>query len=151
MKFHQKFNNLKKLLIFLFCFCAIVASAQLKNQDTFLLDLSKRKFDWMVKKKLDSLSMILDEQLLYIHSNGLIQKKEEMLESFKTGSLLLDSVKIIDAAIRMFGSTAIITGKGNFYGSMRGTPFQSILLYTEVYLNENHQWKLVSRHASKLQ
>jgi len=142
---------LKRILILLFWIISISASAQQKQQEKYLLDLSKRKFDWMVSKKLDSLSMVLDEQLLYIHSNGLIQKKEEMLESFKTGSLLLDSVKIIDAAVRMFGATAIITGKGNFYGSMRGTPFQSILLYTEVYVTEKQHWKLVSRHANKLQ
>ena len=142
---------MKTLLVSLSCFFSIFVSAQEINQEKYLLDLSKRKFDWMVAKQLDSLSMILDEKVLYIHSNGLIQKKEEMLESFKTGSLFLDSVKIMDAAVRMFGTTAIITGKGNFYGSMRGTPFQSILLYTEVYVNENQHWKLVSRHANKLQ
>jgi hypothetical protein len=142
---------LKTLLVSLSCFFSIFVSAQEINQEKYLLDLSKRKFDWMVANQLDSLSMILDEKVLYIHSNGLIQKKEEMLESFKTGSLFLDSVKIMDAAVRMFGTTAIITGKGNFYGSMRGTPFQSILLYTEVYVNENQHWKLVSRHANKLQ
>jgi len=105
----------------------------------------------MVAKQLDSLSLLLDKDMLYIHSNGLIQKREEMIESFKNGSLLLDSVKIMDTSLRMFGTTAIITGKGNFFGSMRGTPFQSNLLYTEVYVNENQHWKLVSRHANKLQ
>lgn len=142
---------MKRILILLFWFISLSAAAQEANQEKYLLDLSRRKFDWMVAKQLDSLSQLLDKDMLYIHSNGLIQKKEEMLESFKTGSLLLDSVKIIDAAIRMFGTTAIITGKGNFFGSMRGTKFQSTLLYTEVYVNENQHWKLVSRHANKLQ
>jgi len=142
---------LRRILILLFWFFTISAAAQEASQEKYLLNLSRRKFDWMVAKQLDSLAMVLDDKLLYIHSNGLIQKREEMLESFKTGSLLLDSVKIMDAALRMFSSTAVITGKGNFFGSMRGTPFQSTLLYTEVYVNENQHWKLVSRHANKLQ
>ena len=142
---------MRRILILLFWFFTISAAAQEASQEKYLLNLSRRKFDWMVAKQLDSLAMVLDDKLLYIHSNGLIQKREEMLESFKTGSLLLDSVKIMDAALRMFSSTAVITGKGNFFGSMRGTPFQSTLLYTEVYVNENQHWKLVSRHANKLQ
>ena len=142
---------MKRILILHFWIITISAAAQEANQEKYLLDLSRRKFDWMVAKQLDSLSQLLDKDMLYIHSNGLIQKKEEMLESFKNGSLLLDSVSVTDAAVRMFGTTAIITGKGNFYGSMRGTTFQSTLLYTEVYVNKNQYWKLVSRHANKLQ
>lgn len=142
---------MKRILILHFWIISLSATSQEANQEKYLLDLSRRKFDWMVAKQLDSLSQLLDKNMLYIHSNGLIQKKEEMLESFKAGSLLLDSVSVTDAAIRMFGATAIITGKGNFFGSMRGTPFQSTLLYTEVYVNENQRWKLVSRHANKLQ
>jgi len=139
-----------RTLLIVFLFASSIVSAQQIGKENYLLDLSKRKFAWMVEKQLDSLSLLLDKDMLYIHSNGLIQTKEEMINDFKLGSLLLDSVKVMEADVRMFDSTAIITGKGIFSGTLKTTPFQTNLLYTEVYINENKKWKLVTRHANKL-
>jgi hypothetical protein len=140
-----------RILLIVFLFASSFVSAQQTNQQKYLLDLSAKKFRWMVEMQLDSLSQLLDKNMLYIHSNGLIQTKEEMIKDFKLGSLLLDSVKIMEADVRMFDSTAIITGKGVFSGTLKTTPFQTTLLYTEVYINGNNRWKLVTRHANKLQ
>jgi hypothetical protein len=139
-----------RTLLIVFLFASSIVSAQQKVEESYLLDLSKRKFEWMIAKQLDSLSVLLDKDVLYIHSNGLIQTKEEMINDFKTGSLLLDSVRINESNVRFFGSTAIVTGKGVFSGTLKTTPFQTNLLFTEVYRQDNKNWKLISRHANKI-
>ncbi|GDX51262.1 hypothetical protein LBMAG27_03090 [Bacteroidota bacterium] len=115
-----------------------------------LLYLSAQKFKWMINLNLDSLNTILDEDILYVHSNSWIQHKQDMINDFKNGKLKLINVSITDAAIRMFGTTAIINGHGKFAGEMNGTPFDLQLGYTEVYIKRATNWYLVTRHANKM-
>lgn len=46
------------------------AFCQQSPVEKFLLQLHEKKFRWMIEKKNDSLSSMLDERLLYIHSSG---------------------------------------------------------------------------------
>lgn len=42
--------------------------------------LSADKFRWMVENKLDSLSNVLDDQIILQHASGMIQKKKNILK-----------------------------------------------------------------------
>lgn len=142
---------MKLVFVLSFVFIAAALIAQQEIQEKYLLDLSAKKFNWMIEKQLDSLSVYLDERVLYIHSNGLIQNKEDMLKDFSNGNLTLSVVEIEEAKVIAFGSTAVLTGKGSFSGIINALSFQVKLLYTEVYVHDNYKWKLVSRHANKVQ
>lgn len=141
---------MKKLILALLIIFTYNSYAQKQNLEDTLLQLSKRKFNWMIDKKLDSLSAVLDENVRYVHSNGWIQNKNEIIEDFKTEKLILKNVDIDSASIRIFGSTAIIIGNGKFKGVINSNEFEVHLLYTEVYCNHDNHWYLVSRHANKL-
>lgn len=116
-----------------------------------LIDLHKKKFSWLINKNYDSLQQLLDEKLLYIHSNGLIESKADIFNNLKDEVINYTRSDVAEAQVRVFGNSAIITGKGAFAGKARGTPFELILSYTEVYIKTGNQWKLVSRHACRLQ
>jgi uncharacterized protein (AIM24 family) len=45
--------------------------------------------------------------------------------------------------------TAVVTGKGTFYVTMEGKPYEFNLFYTEVYVISDSGIKLISRHACK--
>ena len=115
-----------------------------------LLFLSAQKFKWMINLNLDSLNTILDEDILYVHSNGWMQHKQDIINDFKSGKLKLFNVSITDATIRMFGATAIINAHGKFSGEMNGTPFDLQLGYIEVYIKRTTNWYLVTRLANKM-
>jgi len=135
-------------LFFVFCFAGI---SQTDNKENTILLLSKKKFDWMIQNKMDSLSLMLDNQVKYIHSNGWTQSKDEMINDFKSGKLMLSEVDIHESSARIIDHTAIVNGKGKFTGSINATAFSLELYYTEVYVQEHDKWMLVTRHASKLQ
>jgi len=113
--------------------------------------LHKRKFDWLINKKYDSLKWLLDEQAKYIHSNGWIQSKAEVIDDLKSGKLNYTSVIIEESSVSYFDKSAVVTGKGFFKGLMTdNTEFTIHLLYTEVYIKQKKEWKLVSRQATKI-
>ncbi len=131
-----------------------LVSAQKTNQESatekFILKLHEKKFNWMVNKKLDSLNAILDERIVYVHSNGWIQNKKEVIEDLKNGKLVMNRVTITEAAARVYKGFVIVNGKGVFNVIVDGNTVDVQLLYTEVYAKRENGWLLVSRHANRI-
>ncbi len=143
----MKKNNFLLITFILLSFSSFAQPGNLERQ---ILDLSKRKFDWMVNKNTDSLKAILDEQVKYIHSNGWTQSKQEVIDDCISGKLVYQKIEVIEAAVRLYNATAIVTGKGKFSGAVNQTPFVLDLTYTEVYIKKDNHWLLVSRHSNKM-
>jgi hypothetical protein len=104
----------------------------------------------MAEKKLDSLSMLLDEDVIYIHSNGWMENQTEVLNNIESGYLTYHSVDIRKSSVRRYGNSYIVTGEGLFKVSLKDTPIDIELLYTEVYAADGDVVRLVHRHACKM-
>jgi len=113
--------------------------------------LHRKKFDWLINRKYDSLNWLMDDRVKYIHSNGWIQSKAEVVDDLKSGKLNYTSVVVEESSVSYFNQSAVVTGKGIFKGLMTDkSEFAIHLLYTEVYVRQKKQWKLVSRQATKI-
>lgn len=145
---------MKQLLLFLFLFAAANSHAQKTKEESatekFVLKLHEAKFRWMVQKKLDSLNSILDDRIQYVHSNGWVQNKKEVIDDIRSGKLTMNNVTVTEASARVYKGFVIVNGKGTFNVLMEGKPVDIYLLYTEVYAKRQNGWLLVSRHANKL-
>lgn len=115
-----------------------------------ILDIHHKKFRWMEQQLTDSLTVLLDDDVYYIHSNGWKESKHEVLDNIKTGKLRYINVQVIEADVRIKESTAVVTGKGIFSVSMEGKPLEINLYYTEVYAILPEGVRLMSRHACKI-
>jgi hypothetical protein len=69
----------------------------------------------------------------------------------KSGKLKYQVVEVEESSVKILENTAVVTGKGNFSGVMNGTAFSIKLLYTEVYVKVSGRWRLVGRHACRVQ
>ncbi len=141
---------MKKFLLFILLIVGTQAYCQTPEAEK-VNQLHKKKFDWLINKNYDSLNWLLDDQAKYIHSNGWIQSKSEVINDLKSSKLNYTSVIIEEASVAYFDKSAVVTGKGFFKGLMTDhSEFNIHLLYTEVYIKQKKQWKLVSRQATKI-
>lgn len=124
-------------------------SAQNKIEQQ-ILDLSKKKFDWLIHKNVDSLALVLDNDLRYVHSNGWSETKQEVLDDLLSGKLNYIAIDIHTAQVRFYEQTAIVNGTGKFQVTMNGNPLTIELSYTEVYVKRQGKWLLASRHANRM-
>lgn len=136
-------------LLVIFTFVSSSSFAQSANEKE-VLSISARKFVWMQNKQLDSLEAILDDRLMYIHSNGWVETKSEVIDDLKNGKLTYKQVKVIESNVRLWDDTAIVTGKGIFNVVLDGKPLEFNLGFSEVYILQYGKWKLVSRHANRM-
>lgn len=135
------------VLVCLFGLCAIGQSKQQQE----VLQLSHAKFKWLVQKKVDSLRFFLDDRLTYIHSNGWVQTKKELIDDLLSGKLSYDKIEIVKDSIRVYPKSAVVTGRGKFTATLNGNTNTFELTYTETYVLQKREWRLASRHASRAQ
>lgn len=141
------------LIAFALSFPLFIFAQKTKDEsatEKYVLRLHENKFRWMVNKKLDSLNAILDERVVYIHSNGWTENKKEMIEDLRTGRLVMNRVTVTEASARVYKGAVIVNGKGNFNVVVNGNATDLQLIYTEVYVKREKGWLLVSRHANRI-
>jgi hypothetical protein len=138
------------LLLISLCLGWGLVPAQAQDCEAEVLALHHQKFEWMVQTQTDSLALLLDERLAYIHSNGWNESKAEVLENLANGKLGYREVQVEEASARCYGSSAIVTGKGLFKVALEGKPLEIQLYYTEVYVRQGQAWRLASRHACRI-
>jgi hypothetical protein len=141
---------MKRIAASLLLLITITAFSQSK-QEQEVLQLSHAKFKWLVQKKVDSLKFVLDERLTYIHSNGWVQTKKELIDDLLSGKLTYDKIEITKDSIRTYTKSAVVTGRGKFTATMGGVTNTFDLTYSETYVLQKREWKLASRHASRAQ
>ena len=143
---------MKSILLVLFVVCrfSIGVFAQQTTQEQQIILLSKKKFEWLVIKNIDSLKIVLDDRAQYVHSNGWIQTKQEVLDDLVSGKLNYQKVIVTEATVRLYPNMALLIGKGKFSGVVNKNLFTMDLLYTEVYVKKGMKWLLASRHANKM-
>lgn len=125
-------------------------SQELTSSERKILELSKRKFTWLIEKDYDSLNLMLDDRLMYVHSNGWIQSKKEVIDDLKSGKLIYKNITVKEATIRTYAKSSVVNGLGTFEGVTDGNAFTIELRYTEVYIKKGSKWMLASRHANRM-
>lgn len=138
-------------LLCLLCMGAATVQAQQTPAEKFVSQLSARKNEWLIKGRKDSLQQLLDARCQYIHSNGWVQSAAEVLADLGPQKLQYLQIKLGQTTARQFEKMVIITGRGQFAGKLNGTAFDMELAFTEVYVNRKNGWKLLTRHASRVQ
>lgn len=129
---------------------SLVAMSQ-TAQEQRIIDLSKKKFQWMIAMNFDSLESVLDDRMVFIHSNGWPETKTEFINDIKSGKLRYKSIEVVEASARMYQGSAVIIGRGKFKVTLDGKDLDLELKYTEFYIQKNGKWLLASRHANRLQ
>jgi hypothetical protein len=143
---------MKKNLLVLFFLISLPFFSQTKKDKIahHIIALHQKKFDFMISKQFDSLSLILDADLKYIHSNGWVESKEDLLANLKSDKLVYKQVLVSETKVTLTNHVAIVSGKGLFSVILENVKIEIPLMYSEIYVKKKGKWLLLHRHANKL-
>lgn len=131
-----------------------VPATSSRNTEQVIKDLSKKKWQWMADKNVDTLADLFHEKSVFVHMGGSWGKQQE-LDIIKSGGIHYKKADVHEVSVNVIGNTAILLNKitllavvgGNEPGRREVTnPFQ----VTEVYVQEGDSWKLASLSFTKL-
>ena len=123
--------------------------AQSKNAQ-IVLDQESRRFEAMTKADTIQLGPMLADELVYVHSNALVESKKDHLSAISARKLVYEKMTREEASVRFYGKTALINGKLKVKGILNGNAFEVRLLYVTVYRKKRGMWQLVHWQSTRI-
>jgi ketosteroid isomerase-like protein len=77
-----------------------------------------------------TLERMTADDYTFITLRGELRTKQEIVKGFKSGSFRYDSRTISDVKIRIYGDTAVVTGRSSQKGKEKGKDYSGDYLFT---------------------
>lgn len=146
----------KTIWIYLFiCCCSLTSlwaqSVKVSGKQAQIENLEKARFEAMQRKDINFLEGVLSADLVYTHSNALVETKSDFLRSIQTGKIVYERIVVDEMKVRTYGGhTAILNGIVQVKGQLAGNSFELRLRYTDVYVKQGGKWLLASWQSTKM-
>ncbi len=116
-----------------------------------MLESEQIRFQAQTTRDTALLVRLLADNLVYIHSNALVERKADFLRSVSGGGIRYLSIrKMEDSAVSQWGKTAVSHGLVEVKGLYQGNEFDMTLRFTSVYRREKGRWKLYSWQSTRV-
>jgi hypothetical protein len=114
-----------------------------------IINLSKKKWDWMANKNVDSLQVLFADKSMFVHMGGSWGKTQE-LATIKSGGIWYKKAEVYAVVVNLLGNTAILLNDIDLLAGVGGNTVTNPFMVTEVYIKDNGKWKMGSLTFSHL-
>ena len=98
----------------------------------------------VVKGDVATLEKLTSDDYMFINAYGQLSDKATTMNGIKTGNIKLTSNEVSDLKVRVYGNTAVVTGKANSKGTIGGRELTGPVMFTRVYVKNNGKWQSVA-------
>lgn len=108
-------------------------------------------FQALLRSDRNGLGRVLGQDFLLIDvMTGSEIPRTVLVDLVGSRQLVFESVERIDARVRMYGSTAVVTGQTRMQGRYGDQPFSAHSRYTHVYVRGPAGWQLVTAQGTSI-
>jgi hypothetical protein len=105
----------------------------------------------LVDGSAEDLDQILADDFVLIEVMGGSEvTKSSLLDAIESGRLKFDAIEPADTRVRMYQTTAVVTGRTQMSARLGGTPFAIRSRYTHVYVEQEGAWRLVAAQGTQI-
>jgi len=146
---------MKRLLKLMLIFAAVGMQGYLpvNGQTNAEKELRQLEIEWnnaIVRKDVAALERILAKEFVYIDYIGGVNRKADLIKSVKNSQATVEPFETEDVVVRIYGRTAVITGRFTQKILFKGQTFSGQFSYTDVYVKRGKRWQAVSAHSSRI-
>ena len=95
-----------------------------------------------------ALRRIYADDFLGIGPTGVVRNKAEVIADFASHALTYRSITTAEVRVRVYGNTAVETGRSTMVGEDRGKAVPRENRFTRVWVMTAGRWQLVANHYS---
>ncbi len=128
---------------------ASASTTKVQHSEQDIINLSKKKWQWMADKKADTLAALFHENAMFVHMGGSWGKEREV-DIIKSGGIHYKQADIQETSVKFIGNTAILLSKIRLLAVVGGNEVTNPFIVTEVYVNEGNKWTLGSLSFTRL-
>ena len=122
---------------------------QTVNLEQEVIDLSKEKWRWMSERNMETLDALFHEKSVFVHMGGSWGKEREM-EIIKSGGIHYKKADIHEVSVNIIDNTAVLLNRITLLAVVGSNEVINPFMVTEVYVQQEEDWKLVSLSFTKL-
>ena len=119
------------------------------NLEQEVIDLSKKKWDWMSECYIEALEALFHEKSVFVHMGGAWGKEREM-EIIKSGGIHYKKADIHEVSVNIIGATAVLLNRITLLAVVGGNEVTNPFMVTEVYVQQEGGWQLASLSFTRL-
>ena len=147
-----------RLLLLLSLLVVVVACASRRtvspSDDRSLAAALARQGDaWdkaIVRKDVAAIAANMADDFRNIRSNGSVVNKDAFLHDITAPELVIDPYTVEDFDVRVYGDTALLSGRTRMTGRYSGEPFVAHYRYIDVYVRRGGVWRVVSVQTTSI-
>ncbi len=115
------------------------------------LAAERQFFSALVDASVEALDRVLADDFILIDvMSGSEITKSSLLAVIGSGQLKFEAIEPADPLVRLYQTTAVITGRTQMSGRFGETPFTVSSRYTHVYVEQQGQWRLVTAQGTQI-
>jgi ketosteroid isomerase-like protein len=105
----------------------------------------------VLHRDVTALDRMTSDDYTFITLKGELRTKADILKGFASGSFHYESRQISDLKVRVYGDTAVVTGRSVQKGMENGKDYSGDYRFTRVYVKERGRWVTVALQTTLIQ
>ena len=104
----------------------------------------------MLTKDAAAFDKVFHPDLRYGHSIGLIESKQQATEHVLKSTTVYKKVELTDTQVKLYGDTALVTGKAHYEKHPKGAPvLHQHLVVLSVWVKTPKGWQMIARQSTE--
>ena len=139
-------------IAWLWCSGGIAQTIAAEN-DGDVAALTRLSDDWdkaIVRKDEKAIAANMADDFRMIDGYGNVSAKQAFVADIVDPKLSIDPYSVEEFDVRVYGDTALLSGRTHMTGRHDGKPFESNYRYIDIYVRRAGTWKIVSVQITKL-
>jgi ketosteroid isomerase-like protein len=129
---------------------AITAS----KDEQALMELERVYADAVARQDTKVIDSLFDDSFVAISSRAEVRDKTAEINDIKpptpTPDFVLEGFNLEDIKVRLFGSTAVVTGRSILKTNYKGRSSAITFRYTRVYVKRKKNWQVVAQQLTRI-
>jgi len=120
------------------------------NTEQTIRQLDHERIRAQISADAVALDRLYATDFLGVGPSGTVRTKAQVIEDFTSGKLTFQAITTDDVRVRLYGDTAVETGRSTMNGQDKGKPVPRDTRFTRVWVKQEGRWRLVANHYSTL-
>lgn len=97
-----------------------------------------------------TVAAMMTDNLTFTHANAVVESKAQFIDALKTKRLKYQKLEDEHTQIRVQGNTGVVSGICHILVDASGNIIDLRVVFTELWVNEGNNWKMLLWHATEV-
>src|SRR5215470_2380960 len=110
--------------------------------------LDNERIQAQIHADAEALERIYADDFIGVGPSGTVRTKPQVISDFTSGDLKFESITTDDVRVRVYGNSAVETGRSTMSGQDKGNAVPHETRFTRVWVKQHGRWRLVANYYS---